>query len=120
MPRAAAEEVVGQPGVKYLGPVGAVASAWGREREAETEGEGDGKVRRFEAERREYGDGVDPIPCPVARQREQALCVAGNGVQLHPAGRRHLVRISGGVDFKGESVLEWGSGWLLAFGAQEL
>ncbi|GJP68591.1 hypothetical protein CLOP_g25271 [Closterium sp. NIES-67] len=46
MARAAPEEVVGQPGVKYLGLVGAVAIAWGWEREAEAEGEGDGKVRR--------------------------------------------------------------------------
>ncbi|GJP31471.1 hypothetical protein CLOM_g12314 [Closterium sp. NIES-68] len=119
MARAAPEEVVGQPGVMYLGLVGAVAIAWGWEREAEAEGEGDGKVRRSEAERREDGDGVEPIPCPVTRQREQALCVARTGVQLHLAGRRHLVCISGGVDLKGESVLEWGARGLLAFGAQE-
>ncbi|GJP63300.1 hypothetical protein CLOP_g20373 [Closterium sp. NIES-67] len=99
MSRAAAEEVVGQPGVRDLSLVCAVAVAWGWEREAEAEGEGDGKVRWSEAERGEDGDGMDPIPCPVACKGEQTLGVAGAGVQLHPAGRCHLVRISGGVDF---------------------
>ncbi|GJP39615.1 hypothetical protein CLOM_g23967 [Closterium sp. NIES-68] len=99
MSRAAAEEVVGQPGVRDLSLVCAVAVAWGWEREAEAEGEGDGKVRWSEAERGEDGDGMDPIPCPVACKGEQTLGVAGAGVQLHPAGRCHLVRISSGVDF---------------------
>ncbi|GJP53469.1 hypothetical protein CLOM_g12633 [Closterium sp. NIES-68] len=104
MARAAPEEVVGQPGVKYLGLVGAVAIAWGWEREAEAEGEGDGKVRRSEAERREDGDGVEPIPCPVTRQREQALSggLANPSSRYRSDGVPYEKRINGSSDRRGE------------------